>query len=797
MGRLRSNIWQLVIILPLLGVLGCGGHPPAGQSPFPVKVVLTPGGSSSLQQGGVLAFAGSAQNSSGASVSTTFTYASNNTSVLNITPNGVACAGIWDAAFTTCTPGAVGVVQVTATALGKTSPPTFVFVHPPIDNVTVTGVLLDSLPIQEPCLSQGQEMTVEAHAYSQGSDITTAVGPFTFSANNFSVVTLTPINNSAYNFSTNLATAKANTPGITQIFATASGVSSTSFQQPPPGTNLGFFETCPIQNITLEVGHAGSGQTSFSVGKGTAETIVATVTDVMGITSLPSTNGGLSLSKIPLTWSSSQQGVVGVSANCQLSCSVTTGIVGAASITASCAPPTCNVGFPLAPLGSIVPLPVYSFPTPAPSPQVTGAISALVTGAPATSSAILATSTGCSLEPPVSCVTGLYSFGSGRSQTGSANLMPVSPNSLLFDPVGDRAYMGSNFGVQSVTPANFGGQSNPFASLGQASGTVLAVSNNGNIAVFSETIHTPNQVYVINTTTANSPTTTTLNISGASRAIFTPDSQEAYIFGFDNNGNPNLYIYSTLLPLQVRSLPAQTVVTAMAVSPNGAFIYLAEATPNGGPSNLTAISACNTQIVGSLALPSTPLFMRILPSPHVEGKDSYGNAIPDGIHILVLDSTGFDIATSTITAPTIGSLTQPGVLCPEALSFVTPMQRIELNEGTLQPINFFVSPDGTLLYVLASNLNSILIHNFATNSLSGIQLSGSTNPTPLVADMSVDGSMIAVAASDGMVHQVNTTLGGSDALQFTFPDLPDADNPFCTVDPASGPCTVNLIAVRP
>src|SRR5271165_4323320 len=102
-------------------------------------------------------------------------------------------------------------------------------------------------------------MTVEARAFSQGADITASVGRFTFSANNSAVVSLVPLNNIAYNFPTNQATAIALFPGITQIHASAGGVSSSSFLQPQyqnaQGTKspvLDFFETCPIESIALE-----------------------------------------------------------------------------------------------------------------------------------------------------------------------------------------------------------------------------------------------------------------------------------------------------------------------------------------------------------------------------------------------------------------------------------------------------------------------------------------------------------------------------------------------------------------
>ena len=142
--------------------------------------------------------------------------------------------------------------------------------------------------------------------------------------------------NTAYNFTTNQVTAIALTPGMTQIYASASGVSSSSFHQPQyqnaQGTSpvLDFFETCPIQSITLEVGLPGSqqtGQTTFvaSSSQNGSQTATAVLTDIMGNTSLPNTNNGIVLNKIPLTWSASQPGVVGVaSAGCLQSCGLKT-----------------------------------------------------------------------------------------------------------------------------------------------------------------------------------------------------------------------------------------------------------------------------------------------------------------------------------------------------------------------------------------------------------------------------------------------------------------------------------------
>src|ERR1700739_3349305 len=124
MGRLRLGGFVLATrILFLWSLSGCGGHSSPGINPYPARVNLTPGTSASVQLGTIFTFTASAQTSSGSVSSVTFTFASSDTSILKLAPNGVACAGHWDAAYTTCTPGNIGVAQVTASALGATSPP--------------------------------------------------------------------------------------------------------------------------------------------------------------------------------------------------------------------------------------------------------------------------------------------------------------------------------------------------------------------------------------------------------------------------------------------------------------------------------------------------------------------------------------------------------------------------------------------------------------------------------------------------------------------------------------------------
>jgi len=839
MIRLRPSIvGSAIATIFLLCFSACGGHRPVGIAPFPGRISLNPSGSTSVQVGGVFVLNATAQNAAGGIVNTAFTWASTDSSKLNISPNGLACAGQWDATYTNCTPGNFGPVQVTASALGATSEPTLVFVHPPIDSITVTGVLLDNIPIQEPCLSQGQTMTVEAHAFSHGTDITAEVGTFTWSANNASVARVVPItsnyvfNGFTYNVAANRATATASIPGITQIYASASGASSTSFQQPQyqfQGTTspvLDFFETCNIQNLTLELGAAGNQQTTqttFSTTKGIAENVTAVVTDIMGNSSLPNTTGGVVLSKIPLTWSASQPGDIATGTGCTLSCGLTTPNPGSGTVTAACTPPNCNIGFPIVPASlsgdltqctqffqaqyphfagcpQLIPEPVYALSPPSPPLQVpplpqTGAISGVVTGSAATSS-VLATSTGCAGTPPDTCSTSIYSFATSKGVAGSAFPLPTSPNSILFDVAGDKAYLGSEFGAVLLTPANFGSNNNPYASLGTVNGRVLAVSNNGALSVFSDTIHTPNSVYLVNAATSNSTSAINLNIPEAVGAGFSPDGFKAFILG---DSGRSLYIYSALTTLvgpgsggpgTNPQLALAEPANSVAFSPNSAFAFVAEGYTTSGGANLTAFSVCDNSLANSIPLPAPPLFMQVLPNVHLNGVDSKGLAIPDGIHIVVLDSTGFDIITASISAP------PGGALCPQTLSFAsTGVQRIELGQGTIQPVNFFASGDGSLLYIPVLGRSSILVYNFENGGVSGIELQ--SNATPLGASMTADASAILIAGSDGLLHQVNTGLGGADSFLVAFPDLTNQLNPFCTFIPTSGPCALSLVAAKP
>ncbi len=820
MGRLRcvQRFWLIITIAIFAFLPACGKSKPPGASPFPAKISLNPPTSASLQFGATLLFTASAQNAANSNINATYTYASSNAGVVDISPSGFACAGSWNAPYyNVCTPGAGGTAQITASALGATSPPTLVFVHPPIDNIQISLVPpVNSPPPACPtqvalpaacqitfnpaaanyCLSQNQVQTLQATAYSQGVDITPTVGPFTWNQANTGVVTITPIiTSTTTNTATNQATVVANTPGATQVIASSSGVSSQPY----------IAETCPVQCITLGLGENGSqniGQTSFITNKGTNETITATAVDVQGCI----------VPKAPLTWTSSAPAAVatgttttggtttgGSTSGCAAgaACTVTTSQPGAGVVTASCSPPTCNVGFPLNAPGLpalYLPQPVYSV----------GAISGLVTGATSATN-VLATSQDCYSN--AQCTVGLYNVSTTTNLAGSATSMPAPPNSLLFDPPGDKAYAGSQFGAYVINVANIGSSTNPFVllpasgtPLGQVTGKVIAVSPNGNSAVFSDTVSTPNQVYVVNnsgTATGSVP----LNINSATTATFSPDSAKAFILG---DGGNTLYVYSALQALQ--KYPLTAPANAVAFSSNGAFAFLAGGNSAGG---IDVLNTCNnlpaTAVGGGTfsvtGLPSTPQFFKMVPP----GSAPTGNAtIPtlyqddlNSLDVFVgVDSTGVDVIATTNT-----SLPPPATtLCPlqqialadEALSRTTvvPPTHIDLQKGTFHPLNFFLSPDGNQVYIITSD-QGVLVYNFATQSVNAIPLSG--NAAPVAGDMSVDGTLLYVAGTDGILHELDTLLL-SDQMEISFAALPNSSNNFCYY---SYPCTLNIVAVKP
>jgi WD40 repeat protein len=728
MGRLCVSMLGGVSLLTLIFALGGCGTKAARtvNFPAPASISLSPASNASMDVGSILGFAATPRNSINAIISTPVSFESSNTAVLTIASNGLACAGTWNSLSTPqiCTPGPVGTAQVTATAQGISSPPTTVYVHQHIENITITPIPGQTPPNSQNCFSKTQIVNYQASAFTRGStgliDITPTVGPFSWQALTANVVTLN-VATQAKPISGLLpgqVQATANVPGTGPLVASVSGVNSTPLS----------FNTCPVQSVQLTVDNNAQINQIVLI-KGAGKTVGATVTDVAGIT----------ITGVPLTWSSSNPASVTVSS----SGAVSTPGVGGASVIASCTPPTCNIG--LTPLTPIYPETALQVIVTPPANNTT----------PVTST-LFASSTGCGVLE--GCVTILVPIAIPANTVGSAVSLPATPNSLLFDRQGRNAYLGTNLGEFGTKGLMVASGTSSVSENKSAPGNVLAISPDGNRVIVSDTAETPNQVFIVSSTGA----TVALNIAGATAAAFSPDNLKAFIVA-----GQTLYIYSALEPLHSVSLGAPAADVAFLAS--GLAGYIVDS--NGVTFSPTCDAGSPT--LGSTVLVSGATMIR----PLANALNST-TPPPSGNEMLVLAPPNADIVTATVSgSPVLGS---PG--CPEPRGFVTISNSVtsarDFGQGNFTAKQLVVSPDGRRAYLLANELGSVLVYNIfdQTPSVFGLL----NNATPLALGLSPDGSNLYVGASDGEIHVIDTQTD-TDLSQITLPTT--VANPlgeFCT-----------------
>ncbi len=763
MGRCRFRLSTVLLLLILtVGLAGCGGGGGSASSEIPAIINLTPSGNVSIDVGATQSFTASAQNFKRQTLLVPISFHSSNTAVLTVANSGLACAGSWDSLTSpvVCTPGSVGVAQVTATSRGVSSPPVTVFVHQHVDSIIITEVppvtpppLPGQCPPPQPraqCLSLNQTMNLQAAACSRGRDITSTVGTFTWQSVQPNVVKL---NSTATGLQPNQVQATANVPGLTQVFATASGVNSLPMA----------FTTCAVQSISLAI--EGTSGNSFSISAGGSKTIIPTVVDTLGIT----------ITGTPLTWCSSEPASVSVgSTNCSSNTSNVSARAtqaGAATILASCTPPTCNIGFENTLRHT---LPIYP----------TGVVNATVTGTGQSTSAWV-TSTACGTTS--GCTSLIVSIAVPADTFASAGNLPETPNSLVFDRQGSRIFLGSSAGLMVANPTQNPVGVSKFVAV---TGKVLAVSPNGNKVIVSDPGATSplpraSQVFVFD---ATSNTAVNFPIVGATAADFSPDGLKAYILA----GN-KLYVYSTLDALQ--TIPLTAPASDVSFLSIGAFAYVA----GEEPSKLTARKTCDNTIAKDSAGND-----QIIP---ITATPSFIKSLPDATKVLAVVSPGIDLIGVNTTP--IGCA-PPTPALPSGLPTVSdgPVDFFNLGQGDFVPTQLLMSPGGARAYVLTSNLANILIFDIGSKTSSAIALAHcavqagdpkdtctTDNAIPIQATLTPDGNLLYVAAKDGAVHVVNVQTG-EDVQQIAIPvNLSALQGGLCTG--GNFTCHPDLIAMRP
>lgn len=717
-----------VVGLLLAALTGCHSGTPAGPTTYPpaIRVTLAPTTAVSLELGTTQAFIATVQ-STGNGNTQPISYESSNTSVVTVAANGLACAGTWDSLTSpgVCTPGPVGTAQVIATAQGVSSAPTTVYVHQHIDQVTVQDIcsvasppVPCSLPRQPAsCQSLNEnsapENTVyQAHAYSRGVDITSSVGQFSWNATNSGVATFSStvfgLQNLVNGVSLNQVVATAKAPGITPVYAAVGTATSVPVN----------FTTCAVQSISLQLMQASS----------TSETFAATVIDSVGNTIM----APASQVTVPLTWSSSAPASISVT-----TAGVATGSVAgtAATIIASCTPPTCNIGF-------LPSQPIY--------PQNAEQMVVQGTGNGTTTTAdVYVGSTACSTLD--NCISTIIPVTIPTNATATPLTLPSTPNSIVPNAQGSEVYIGTNSNLLGTAGLMIiGTTTNAVNNVTSAAGKVLAVSPDGNLVILSDTVDTPNQVFIFNTTSQKS---TMFLINGATAAAFSPDSLKAYIVA-----GSTLYVYSKVDAL--RTIPLAAPASDVAFLAEGAFAYLA----GGSPSAITVRRTCDNGLADIVPTSSAPSLIA---------------ALPNGTHMF---------AVNPPTVSVIDVSTMPSGCTPPVSDVPTSFN---LGQGTFTASQVLISPDGSTAYIISPNLRNIMVFNIAGETATSIALAN--NAAPLQAALTPDGTMLVVGATDGNLHVIQTSTN-ADTQQINFTQS------FCqngSGQPFGITCNPDLVAVKP
>lgn len=732
---------------------------------------------------------------------------------LSFTSAGDACAGTWDSAQAICRPGNSGIAVVTAVANGVQSAQTTVYVHEHVDNLQITDLQTTATPsscyLQGPCCSQGQTWIYQGIAYNNGVDITTTVGPMVWATTNSGVITTDTDPSVQPPLLMNQVQITGASPGVTNLYASVSGTTS----------NVLPLMTCLVASVRMQI--QGSSAGTISVDNGTAVALQATAVDTLGNI----------VSKPPLTWSTSNPESVSFSTltnSTGTNTATARSNLGGSAVTASCSPPSCNIGIlpgvtvpsppatPGGPTGPGAPdptaMPIYVFASDGlvsslnPLPGY-GAISidVISNSSPPTYTGYAATNQcGDTTNGCTSVMFAITPNTTGANPIGVNVVLPRTPNSMMFNHQ-SRVYFGSYQGLMYV---DVGGSAPTASMVSSAStpcnvalcGTVLAISNDGKQVVVSDnTVPTAPQIYIYNTSTSTATTTDLVLPSNAvvTAASFSPDQSKIFIL----TQGETMYVYSTVNAFNYVSAVASG--TDVAFSADGSFAYVAGGAGSSG--TVAPFSTCAITDSPSIQLASgvTTLgpVLQIFPSPTVQHLTQSGVEVISQ-NVYVLEPPNLQVVTAEFTQSGIGQFTcNP----PNMVSFSVNPTPYNLGQGNFTPVYARLVGNGSEIIIVARFIPAVLVFNVANGTTSSVPLKNSFDP--IAASASTDGSQVYVAACDqypdnnatlpctsGSVHVINTS-NGSD-LQ--VPYINDTTNNMCTGLGAGAPvCFPTMVAIKP
>jgi hypothetical protein len=695
----RSPLAGMALIILISLIAGCGGSKSANNTVAAVQIAPA---TLSMVAGQVVTLTASAVNSANATVSTTFTFNSTNTSIATISPQGSVCAGVWDSGFVVCNGldaqknPISGTAIVTATAAGVTSGPVTVAVHPAITSVSVD-------PVVEPCFSITQTHQFVAHAFNNGTEITSQVGNFSWSASAPAVASVD---------ANGLATAR--TPGITAVVASVGSTSSPAV----------FIKTCMPVHLELHVNGDPAGVPTEAVTMNVADTKVVQVDMVDEL--------GAVTPNAPVTILSNNTTVATVAGT-----TLTAQSPGGAGLQAVCAPPSCGTG---------INTPIYS-----------NLFSIFVAGTSPNTTTVYATST--FPDVPGSSITMIPIDASKTPPVAGAPIfLPGFPNSLLFDRAGATGYIGTNNGLVTLDTATNAVQLISPIPIGK----VLAVSADGNQAIISnaaidsstgnpiDPFPSEQRVWLFN---KSNGTITTFILTGAVAANFDDDGFRAYVAA----SNGNVYVLSSFLTPQTLAIGG--VNTDVTQLPSGPFVYVANS------AGLQAIATCNNA-VQSTTPPTNSTHIQfvqsvrdtnnfvVVDSPGIDFESANAADLtpPTTITpancpgIITYSNTFFDFGIGPFTANQllVGSAGTHIAVLPAGVNKVltllsgTTVGSVQLPPGATEATNGSLTPDGATLWVGVAGTNTVDRINLNTNAdevqipMTFVKADGSPAPPNLV-----------------------------------------------------------------
>ncbi len=704
-----------------------------------------------------------------------YTYATTNNQILDLTPSGNMCAGTWNRNsgggipdYTICNPPSplpsngglpYQTAFISASANSVTSNPVEVYIHAPVTSVALA---LSGSGAQQ-CYSQTVSTTLDSEAcYASGGkqyefcapstvtqyscpgglapgvtsvpSCTNSIGALTYSVGTPSVATL--------NNATNVITAAQ--PGTTTITASVAG----------SGSSAGYFSTCPPKSISVTL----NGSTNTTVTQGVTQNLQTTVLDTNG---QPIT--GLTLlydSTNPLDISVGAAGAVVPS------------FPGAASVYAICEPSTCN-------------------------PSPINQIGLVGTGLSISSNAVNITTPGIASSY-------VWFSAPGQSQyfvpydlvgnsLGSTVRLPYVPNSMVMDQLGSTLYFGSSHALMTFSTLSDAMTGTPNTAV---PGVVLAVAPSDKQVLINDPVR--RVFYIYNTSGSIAATFTGLG----SAAAWTPDSQTLYVTDTTSLGaghTDTLYVYNANTGWTTYDLTPSGGATNLAITVPGVGAYL-----SGNPT--VAHTWCPS---GTASNYSSLVFYP--QGDSVPVQTDILTATNDGQHVLgaALVGGGVQLSDINVTIPSTpcpqsGQTLQPLTIShnfPPTQQTVSGINATAINQVVASPASNLAfltytgsTPGATLPYYVPGSGGAAGTLNYIT------LIGGSAITGPVAGAFSLDDKLFFVStAGDNLIHFVNTTtLQDTQQINPNLPACTPGTDPDCLITtPTTNSVPATVIAVKP